>query len=180
MLVEIALSLAIRHSNPSISETTANTYAQWVVEEATTRELDPWIFQAIVHQETRWTPGLVRHETNGSCSVGLGQINGKCDIASVTPLKDPHANIKRMGAVLTYFRSTCRSKCEDLGWLRAYNPGSPAYFAEIREAIRKYHAQNGQSAVLRLSAGVHAPGMFWKSTHRAGHECRMDFGSGDS
>jgi len=155
-----------------VPEATANSYASWVVEAATKNNTDPWIFVAIIDRETGWNPALVRNESNGTCSVGLGQINsiGPCTAAHTSTFTDPHANITRMGQLFYIFRETCRENCQDLGWLRRYNPGSPAYLAAIIQAVKNYHAQNGQPVVLRVPTGVHAPGVLRQVPHRTGHE----------
>ena len=179
MLVELALALAIRSSNPALSEAKAHVYASWVLQESTARSLDPWIFQAIIHRETRWSAGAVRHERNGSCSVGLGQINVPCRKQLIHSLLEPRANLYRVGEMLERLQRTCKHDCQDLGWLRGYNPGDAVYLAAIQEAVRNYDAQTTQPHLLSVSPRVHASWVPWKATHRAGRECWMDIGSSD-
>ena len=147
MLAKLALllSLAIQASNPKVQPREARLYARWVLREAAAQHADPWVFQAIIARETRWTPTEVRHETDGSCSVGLGQINVDCAPRIVAPLLDPRTNIRRVGAVLAHLKSSCRHDCQDLGWLRAYNPGSAAYFEAVLAAVQRYHAAMGRA-----------------------------------
>jgi len=176
MLIELALAQAIRQSNPGLSEARAAQYAEWVFHEAHTNKLDPWLIQAIVHRETHWRSGSVRHENNGSCSVGLGQVNTRCDEASVQPLLNPQYNLHRVGRLLSLMRSLCKKDCKRLGWVRMYNPGSREYLAAIKEAVKNYHAQNGQPSVLRVQTRVLASRMLRESSPRTSHECRVDSG----
>jgi hypothetical protein len=141
MLLELALMAAIHKTNPELPSSTTRQYAQWVLAEAKKTSLDPWLFQALIHRESRWHPTVVRHERDGSCSVGLGQINGPCKPAVVAPMLDPHANIQRMGAFLSGARDRCRTDCGDLGWLRAYNPGDQVYLQAIKKAVANYHGE---------------------------------------
>jgi hypothetical protein len=173
MLVEAALVLAIQHTNPEVPRRRARQYATRIQAEAKTYDLDPWVFVAIIDRETRWVPRLVRHEADGSYSVGLGQINVH-STKEVRPLRQGRTNIARMGWFLNHIRATCRSDCEDLGWLRAYNPGSAVYFTAVREQVRTYRAQAGQPVVLRLQAGVHVSEVQRQVRDRAGHERRLD------
>ena len=159
MLIRLALAVAIQASNPSVPSETARTYATWVTHEAEEHHLDPWIFQAIIHRETRWTPGLTRHEVDGSCSVGLGQINVPCNNPRAKKLLDPHENIKRMADFLDGAKRECRTDCVNLGWLRAYNPGSHDYFVAIRDDVRRHHAQSRKSALLPVPARMHVAEM---------------------
>ena len=135
----VALVVAIQGVSPSLSHTTALKYARWVDRTAHERRLDPWIFVAIVDHETRWDARVVRHEHDGTCSVGLGQINVPCGDSYIAPLQDPRVNIRRMGKILQHLKSHCRYACEDLGWLRGYNPGSEQYLAGVQAEIRRHH-----------------------------------------
>lgn len=180
MLTELALALAIQKTNPKIPEATAQKYALWVLEESEKNDLDPWLFQALIHRETRWTAQAVRHESNGTCSVGLGQINGKCDEKVMAPLRDPRRNLHRMGELLVHMREVCTRKCQDLGWLRAYNPGSPAYLRAIQEAVKQYHAHYDQPAVLCVSPGMCLAWMSGEGGRRSICDCGLDSGNDDS
>jgi len=134
----LTVAIAIHSINPALPEPTAREYAAEVVRQG---DLDPWLLVEIIHRETHWIPDLVRHEQDGSCSVGLGQINGSCLQAFVTPLLDPHANIRRVADVLRWLRGHCRTRCEALGWVRSYNPGSRTYGAAIIKAVQKRHGK---------------------------------------
>jgi hypothetical protein len=151
----------------------AHKYAVWVLADAKQYHLDPWIFVAIVQRETRWVNGLVRYESNGSCSVGLGQINLSCDSPEIAPLRDARTNLQRMGQFLNHIRSSCKNNCRDLGWLRAYNPGSAEYFNSVREVVRVYDAQDGEPFVLRLPDGMHSSGLSRQGGGRAVHDRRV-------
>ena len=137
----VALVAAIQGASPALSHTTALTYARWVDRTAHEYRLDPWIFVAIVDHETRWDAHAVRHEHDGSCSVGLGQINGSCSDGFIVPLQDPYINIRRMGAFLQHLKSSCRYSCGDLGWLRGYNSGSERYLSGVQAEVRKHHGK---------------------------------------
>ena len=165
MLSSLVLALAIRASNPAVSPDRAQVYAKWVQHEAARRHLDPWLFQAIIDRETRWTPQAIRHESDGSCSVGLGQINGSCVESNTSALLDPHINIERMGLMLSRMRSSCRHDCEHLGWARAYNPGSPAYFEAVRKAVDAYHGQSPEPVVHRVRTEMPVPKLPREGAH---------------
>lgn len=160
MLVEAALALEIHRINPSVSQQKSVVYAHWVMEEAEPRGIDPWIFHSLIYQESRWTPSVVAHEKNGSCSVGLGQINVSCNSPQVALLKQPRENLRRMGSFLGKLKTGCKERCEELGWLRGYNPGSPQYLVEIRKRVDENHARYRESTLREvparvLLAGVH-------------------------
>lgn len=173
MAIELALALAIRQTNPKVDHARADKYAAWVVEEADKRALDPWLFQAIIYTESRWTARVVRVEGDGSCSVGLGQINlARCEKDKIEELKEPQTNLQRMGEFLERIRSTCRYKCDGLGWLRAYNPGSKKYVPAVAAALERYHARfDEQSSRRALRVDVHASGMCWDLDPRDGDHC---------
>src|ERR1700727_1702240 len=159
LMISVLLAAAIQHSNPRLPPQDRAHYASWVQEEASAHSLDPWIFHALINRETRWTATAVRHERDGSCSVGLGQINVHCTASAMQPLLDPHANLRRMGSFLARIRSACRRDCDNLGWLRAYNPGNAEYLSAVQADVRKHHAEDGQQAVRRVRAVVYAPGV---------------------
>lgn len=161
----LLLSAAIQHSNPHLSHRERDRYASWVLEEAREHSLDPWIFPALINRETHWTATALRHEADGSCSVGLGQINVRCSSPEVVALQQPHANLHRMGAFLSRIRASCTHDCENLGWLRAYNPGDAEYLSAVQAAVRNAHAQDGQPAVRRVRAHLHASRVRGEEAH---------------
>lgn len=128
MIVEAALAMEIQRTNPKVPEPRANEFAGWVVEEANRNNIDPWLIHGIVHIESRWTPGVVRHENDGSCSIGLGQINVlHCESAKIKPLRDPRENLHRMSDFLSTIRNACLKNCEGYKWLRFYNYNNKHY-----------------------------------------------------
>jgi hypothetical protein len=173
MLMEVLLALAIRQVNPSLPDDRTYRYAAWVLRDAKNHNLDPWIYVAIAGRETRWTTGITRYEFDGSCSVGLGQINVPCNSPDLVPLLDARSNIRRMGVFFDRIRKECRHDCTDLGWLRAYNPGDHVYFAAVRDAVRTYDAKASQSAVLRVPPRVHTSKLPRQEGSRAVHERRL-------
>jgi hypothetical protein len=137
MIDVLALVAAIRDVNPALTPDTAKDYAAWVVEASQQSDIDPWVFHAIIKHETKWTASGIRHENDGSCSIGLGQINvGNCRSSKVKTLLDPHYNLLLMGEFLYYVKGFCRRNCSKLNWLRAYNPGDPRYVSMVESHIR--------------------------------------------
>lgn len=135
------IAMAIHSINPVLPDATVRDYAATVVEQADRHALDPWLIVEIVHRETHWIPTLpVRHEHDGSCSVGLGQINVPCG-PQMAPLLEPHANLRRTASVLDKLRGHCMKDCGGLGWVRAYNPGSKVYGPAIVAAVKARHPE---------------------------------------
>jgi hypothetical protein len=148
----LAVALAIHQINPALPDTTVREYAGAVVAQADAQALDPWLLVEIVHRESHWIASLVRHENDGTCSVGLGQINGSCATPVVAPLLEPRTNIARTASVLAYLRSHCTHRCRALAWVRAYNPGSRGYASDIIGKVRRrHHAATPTGTRRRLS-----------------------------
>jgi len=135
----VQIALAIHQINPLLSVHTSRSYAAAFVAASKRNGIDPWLLVEVVHRETRWIPTLVRHEHNGSCSVGLGQVNGSCEASFVLPLLGARRNLRRSARILGQLRSHCTSDCAAMAWLRGYNPGSPSYAPTILEAVRRRH-----------------------------------------
>jgi len=135
--VHLALMLEIQKSNPKLPPPKAQEYASWVLEEASSKSIDPWVFHAIIHTETRWTARVVVHEKNGSCSIGLGGANVSCRSPDVVRLQNPQENIRWIGAFLVGIRGRCRYNCSGLGWVRAYNGGKSGLHSEDRTTDRR-------------------------------------------
>lgn len=167
MSMTALLAVAIQVSNPRLPQQDSRRLASWVYEEARARRLDPWVIHALVNRETHWTASAVRHESNGTCSVGLGQINVPCTAAAMQPLLGPHVNLRRMGHFLAGIRAACRHDCDGLGWLRAYNPGDAEYLSAVQADVRKHHAEDGQPPVRRVRADVHVSGVRVQAADRA-------------
>jgi hypothetical protein len=134
----LRVALAIHQINPALPQAQARDFAAEVVSLGDRQALDPWLLVEVVRTETRWTPGLVRHEHDGSCSVGLAQINVDCD--STAPLLEPHANLRQAAKTLASLRRTCKRSCGGGLWLRGYNPGSSTYAPAILAAVKRRHA----------------------------------------
>jgi hypothetical protein len=135
----LRIALALHQINPALPQVSARDYASIVLAQAKAHALDPWLIVELVHRETHWIPSLVRHEHDGSCSVGAGQINGPCTRAFIDAMLEPHANLVRTAAVLGHLRQTCRKDCGEMGWLRGYNPGDATYGPAIVAAVRARH-----------------------------------------
>jgi hypothetical protein len=138
----LKLALAIHQINPLVTMSVARGWASVVVHESTTRDLDPWLLVELVHRETHWIPRLVRHETDGTCSVGLGQINMRCGSSELPQMLRPALNLKRTAALLAHFRDVSVRNGygrRPAAWLWMYNPGSPTYAPAILAAVFERH-----------------------------------------
>jgi len=162
MLMQAMLVLEIQRTNPRIGDAVAEHYASWVVEEADAHEEDPWLIFALGYVESRWTARVVRHEGDGSCSVGIGQINvPTCEARAVERLRDPRENLRQVGTRLELLRRTCKKDCMGIGWLRGYNPGDRGYVARVEKVLRRCHEEHDdhQPVVREVPTGLHLPGM---------------------
>jgi hypothetical protein len=133
----IKLALAIHHINPMLPQSTVREFASEVALQADRHALDPWLIIELVHRETHWIPSLVRHEKDGTCSVGLGQINVQC--RDVKPFLEPHANLRRTAFILNRLRERCKLQCAGSSWLAGYNRGSHGYATSILTAASAHH-----------------------------------------
>lgn len=171
--VHLALMLEIQKSNPKLPPPKAQEYASWVLEEAGSRTIDPWVFHAIIHTETRWTARIVVHEKNGSCSIGLGGANVSCRSPDVVRLQNPQENIKWIGAFLVGIRGRCRYNCSGLGWVRAYNGGNRDYVPKfVQPIVERCHSAYGirtepivEPPLRQVSTTVHSPWVCWTEDH---------------
>ena len=163
LMLSALLSAAIHSSNPQLPPKEVARYTSWVIEEAREHSLDPWVFHAIIHRETHWTATAVRHERDGSCSVGLGQINTRCNSSDIKVLLNPRNNLSRMGYFLARIRRMCRKGCAELGWLRRYNPGDADYLHAVQAAVRSCH-EHTESAVSRVRPDLRPSGVRVHST----------------
>jgi len=162
MLLEVALMMEIQRTNPKVPLATAQDYTRWVLEEAQEKDIDPWVFHAIIHIESRWSWWAFRKEQDGTCSVGLGQINVKCDSPKALELKDPHTNILAMGQFLGHLRKRCHQRCDNLNWVVPYNAGNPEYIGWVRKRVGDEHARYPQPSLPDLPAPVHVEGVLRK------------------
>ena len=156
MLMTALLAAAIQASNPQLLPQDSRRYASWVYAEASARKLDPWVFHALINRETHWTATAVRHEHDGTCSVGLGQINVPCTAPAMQPLLDPHVNLRRMGHFLARIRGACR-----------HDPGDAEYLSAVQADVRKHHAEDGQPPVRRVRADMRVSGVRVQAADRA-------------
>lgn len=155
MLTELALVLEIQKTNGALTAAKSKQYASWVMEEASKNDIDPWVFHSIVWVESRWTARVVRKEQDGSCSIGLGQINVRCDSKQVEVLQDPRENLKKMGTFLSGIKTTCKHDCAGLGWLKAYNGGDRNYVPKkVEPIVQRCHAAYVEPAVRTIPARV--------------------------
>lgn len=105
----------------------------FIVTEAKAVGVDPLKLAAIVHTESRGQAGVVRHETNGSCSVGLGGVNvPDCDPVAVAHLQQAQVNLRAAAVILKRGEDWCRdhpawAACRRGGPIAMYNPGDRAY-----------------------------------------------------
>ncbi len=101
--------------------------------EAKAAGVSPLTFAAIVHVESRGQPGAIKHEANGSCSVGLGQVNvSDCDEAAVTRLLVPAANLRAAAGILKAGARYCLShRCPRGGAVAMYNAGDKGYARRV-------------------------------------------------
>lgn len=158
--IGLALAMEIQRYNPALPEVTRLQYAEWVVEEAESKGLDPWVFHGIIATESRWAYYAFRRENDGSCSVGLGQINVKCTSPRAKSLKDPHENIKTMGSFLSTLKATCAHHCDGLGWLKRYNPGDSAYVPKkVEPIVQRCHVEHPKPALRAIQTRLHASRM---------------------
>ena len=117
-----------------------------MVQSAAQEKVDPRLVEAIIFNESRWVAGAFHAESNGTCSVGLGQINVvDCDPAKMAALRDPVVNIRRVAAHLAAIKKFCPKvrpykKCVRRGWIGLYNPGDPTYARRVlRRAQQRAH-----------------------------------------
>src|SRR4051812_24067478 len=102
----------------------AHRYARLVQHEALAHDFDPFTAVAIVHFESRWSPGAISPDGE---DYGLGQIRARwlsacradedpvhapsdaCRAAKNTLLV-PEVNLKRMSTIITANRELCKEK----------------------------------------------------------------------
>lgn len=80
-----------------------------IVATASAEHVDERTLAAIVYLESKGQPYLVAHERNGTCSVGLGQVNvPDCDPARISELHDPEFNLRVSAKILRANQRWCR------------------------------------------------------------------------
>lgn len=171
MLIEAALVLEMQRTNPRVNTRTAHKYAEWVLEESTQHVLDPWLIFSLVYVESRWTAVVVRPEGDGSCSVGLGQMNvATCDPIEIERLVDPRENLRRVGHRLALLRRVCKNDCEGIRWLRGYNPGSKSYVSKVEGVLARAHAEY-EPPLREVPTDLYASWMCREDDRGASAEC---------
>lgn len=151
---------AILFTNPGLSEPQALIYAQQVESQTTEQGVDPWLVDAIIERESKWRRTVFRREHDGSCSVGLGQINVRnCDPQKTDRLRDPLENIRRTTLQLAMIKKICpkvwkKNRCQGLGWVGLYNPGDRRYARAIQ---RSMEVRRASFATGQVRVEVHEP-----------------------
>lgn len=146
-LVE-ALVASIMLVNPNLNSTQAEGYSRQLISQASENNLDPWLMEALITKESRWISTAIRREGDGSCSVGLGQINLKsCDPVKVAELEGPLENIRRTARHLAIIRDLCpkvrpKKKCSQLAWIGLYNPGSRTYAKSVLLLMKEHRVRH--------------------------------------
>jgi hypothetical protein len=80
-----------------------------IVAMASAERVDPRTLAAIVFLESKGQPHLVARERNGTCSVGLGQVNvPDCDPMKISSLHDPAYNLRVSAKILKANQRWCR------------------------------------------------------------------------
>lgn len=110
--------------------------------EAKAMQQDPWTMAAIVFTESRGVASAIKHESNGSCSVGLAGINvPDCDPVAVDHLLQAQANLRTQAVILAKGAAWCRehpttATCRRGGAVAQYNAGDKGYAKRVRAAAR--------------------------------------------
>lgn len=121
--------------------------------EAKAQGQDPWTMAAIVFTESRGNPSVVKHELDGSCSVGLAGINVPgCDEVAVEHLKLAQANLRAQAVILKKGAEWCRehpktAPCRRGGAVAQYNAGDKGYAARVlgvRKALMREARAKGR------------------------------------
>ena len=126
------------------------SYSSYLVKEARSSSLDPFIFFAIVKMESRWHSSAIGHEKEGSCWVGLGQIRVPgCDPEKVQPLYEPLYNLHRSAIVQREAKKWCKLHVCKGGWLRLYNNSSKYVVEVLRIAKESRRAKQSTVGTVR-------------------------------
>ena len=77
-------------------------------------KVDPYTLGAIVYLESRGQAHIVSKERNGSCSVGLGQVNvPDCAPERISALRAPAYNLRVSAQILRANERWCRKHRKD-------------------------------------------------------------------
>lgn len=122
------ISVAIRLSNPAVSEPTAESYATALRAVAGQRQIDPLTMVSIISFESAWNPSAEGRGVDiGLCQINIinlppcreGRRAAGCAQA-IARLKNPIYNIRFCGELITKQREFCRK----------YKRSRHAWFAE--------------------------------------------------
>jgi Transglycosylase SLT domain len=146
MLLELALATAIHKTNPSLSPKMVESLAHTVVQESEDKGLDPWMFFAIVKQESWWVPTAIhryrkghRYQRGSWCDVGLGQVHVQCRSKEILPLLNPERNLHRSAQIQQEAMMFCHQNACEKGWLFLYNHSSTYVVIVQKEAEEARH-----------------------------------------
>lgn len=161
MLIEAALALEIQTVNPRLPTPTVTQYVQWVVEDSRHYDVDPWVVYALVGVESHWNAAALRREGDGTCSVGLGQINVRdCYSEKVVRLLEPRANLRAVVLRLNLLQRVCSHDCDGIGWLQGYNPGSHHYLGLVTRLMRRRGVyEDRESDIREVHTEMYSSGM---------------------
>lgn len=158
MILEVALGLAIAKSQPSMPPHQVKQYSTVIAEESRKKHLDPWVFYAIVHSESRFVSSAINHNPNGDCAVGIAQILVKnCEKEKVAVLLDPVTNLRRSAFIQQAAMKWCKSHSCKHGWLMLYN-NSREYVSLVRNLAKETRRDyfTNKPAVVRAPRSMHA------------------------
>ncbi len=176
MLLQATLSLLIQQSNTSLPPKVVENYAHVLADTAERHDLDPLLLEAIVHIESRYKANAIHYENDGSCSVGLGQINVReCTPGVVDRLTSPTLNLERAAFILVKAKEICpkvRKNCAKLGWVGLYNPGDRTYSSRIRQTMKEHRAI-AKSAVREVRSELYVPELSGQASDGTSAHCRV-------
>lgn len=122
------IAVAIRLSNPAISEPTAKSYARVIREEAREHRFDPYTMASIVSHESAWNPRADNGSDFGLCQINIvnlsrcndgGRESMACKV-QIKRMKIPAVNLRTCAGLITTQREFCRK----------YKRSRHAWFAE--------------------------------------------------
>jgi len=131
------IAFAIRFGHPEVSEDDANRYAVALQAEAERNDFDPLTGVAIIHRESRFTPGAksrdgedfglaqVRARYVGACRKDKNPLRRPSEACKAVKesLLEPEENIAVMGEIIAGHRKLCKqmkANSSMLGWLASY------------------------------------------------------------
>lgn len=137
MLLELALVTAIHKSNPHLTSPMVQRLAHVLTQESRERSLDPWMFFAIVQQESGWTPtAMHRYRSHRWCDAGLAQVHVRCTRRLVLPLLNPETNLRRAAQIQQTAMTYCRQNACEKSWVFLYNHSSQ-YVLQVNQVAQE-------------------------------------------